>query len=143
MALTVIQRPRQELFSSANPTPYDNPFYISTWNASALPIVYKLESDLFPTNYVDGVDTFNSITNYNGYAQFNLIGTYNTYSVGDFIKITNSLNATYNGIWQITFITDANSYVINTRFIGDSLGDVQKYYQNYPADGLLNYRKGE
>ena len=133
MALTVIQRPRHELYSEVNPTPYDSPYYVSTWNASALPIVYKLESDLFPTNYVDSIDSVESVSNYNGYVVLNLTGTYHEYILGDYVMVTDSENDAYNGIWQIRYIISPFNIVINCKYDDDSTAYVQKYYHNYNA----------
>ena len=90
MALTVTQRPQQEIYNTTSPTPYDSPLFVSYWNASALPLVYKLESDLFPTNNVDIIGTIESVINHNGYAMINLTGSYETYSAGDYVTITDS-----------------------------------------------------
>lgn len=133
MALTVTQRPQQEIYNTPNPTPYDTPLFVSYWNASALPLVYKLESDLFPTNNVDIIGTIESVINYNGYAMINLTGSYETYSTGDYVTITDSSVEEYNGIWQIRFVSDANTYAINSIYQGDATGFVQKYYKNYNA----------
>lgn len=133
MALTVTQRPQAEIYSSTNPDPYEPPLFVSYWNASALPLVYKLESDLFPTNSVDAIDSIGSVENYNGFALINLTGVYSTYELGDYIVITDSSVEAYNGIFQIRYVSDANSYAINSIYQGDATAFAQKYYKNYNA----------
>ena len=61
MALTVISRPSKDIDSIT-----------STWNAVNLPIQYKFNSDLFPTNTVDAIEAATPINN-RGFLQLDIL----------------------------------------------------------------------
>jgi hypothetical protein len=104
--------------------------YTSRWNAGGgdLPLIYKLESDTFPTNSVDATDTVTSVTNSNGYAQLNLSGTYETYTVGQYLTVATT---NYTGVFRIRAITSSTQIVIDTTFIVTDTGTIQLYYIGY------------
>jgi hypothetical protein len=104
--------------------------YTSRWNAGGgdLPLIYKLESDTFPTNSVDATDTVTSVTNSNGYAQLNLSGTYETYAVGRYLTVATT---NYIGVFRIRSITSSTQIVIDTAFIVTDTGTIQLYYIGY------------
>jgi hypothetical protein len=111
-------------------TPFD--VYDSKWVCAHLPIQYALESDLFPDNLVDNIDTIISITQDEfGFAVVELAGTYETYQEKLAVKITNSGISGYNGVWRIREVTYPDVLVLDMPFLGDATAELQKYYANY------------
>lgn len=103
------------------------------WNAVHNLIMYRLGSDLWPTNSVDTIRTISSIANDNGYVQLTLSGALKaTVNDLEFVKIVGA-NA---GVYQIltaystSIVTINYPYVTGLTFPGST---VQFYYNNYHA----------
>lgn len=104
------------------------------WNAVHLPIVFKLKSDLWPTNSVDTARTVSSFANDNGFVKLTLSGALlSSLSELEFVKITGIQEA---GVYQIitwystSVVTISLPYYTSLAFGGAS---VQYYYNNYRA----------
>lgn len=126
MALTVTTRPSKNILDSSGST-----YLTSRWNSAHLPIIYKLNSNLFPTNSSDGTDCFTSVYGTNGYATFELCINYEPYQELEYVQITNSSVESYNGIWQIRDFIDGNTLVLDLAYDTTATGNIQKYYNNY------------
>lgn len=105
------------------------------YNASELPIIYRLLSDLWPVNSVDTARTVSSVANDGGYVKLTLSGD---------IKATGSANelefvivtGANEGIYQIINYTSDTVFTINMPYTGGvsfSGSTVQYYYNNYHA----------
>lgn len=104
-----------------------------SWNAVHLPIVYKLTSNLWPTNTSDTSRTVSSHSNDNGYTRLTLSGAI-TASVTEleFIKITGNQAGVYQILswWSTSQVTINLAYNANYTWSG---GTVIYYYNNYHA----------
>lgn len=129
MALTVTQRPEEDLYVEENPTAYDTPYFTSRWNAANLPLVYKISNTKFPVNSEDAIESILTIETNTGFAQLNLSATTYTFLAKGTVKITNTTN--YNGVWSIRSVIDANTIVIDAPFVASETGNVQNYFNNY------------
>lgn len=102
------------------------------WNCVHLPIVYKLQSTLWPTNSVDSILTVSSYANDGGYVKLTLSGTITaTVTELEFLKVT------YGGssyIYQILTWYSNSVVTINLAYLGGyGFTAVQYYYNNYHA----------
>lgn len=104
-----------------------------SWNAVHLPIVYKLQSTLWPTNSVDSARTVSSYANDNGYVKLTLSGTLTaTVTELEFVKVTFTGGTT--GIYQILTWYSGSVVTINLAYTGGiTFTSVQYYYNNYHA----------
>lgn len=103
------------------------------WNAVHLPIVYKLSSDLWPTNSVDTARTVSSYSNDFGYIKLTLSGAI-TASVTEleFVKVV--LTGGVTNIYQILTWYSTSVVTINMPYIGGlTFTSIQYYYNNYHA----------
>ncbi len=103
------------------------------WNALHLPIVYKLQSTLWPTNSVDTVRTVSSYSNDNGYVKLTLSGDIKTdVTELEFVKVifTGGTSEVYQILswWSNSIVTISLPYTGGLTFVS-----VQYYYQNYHA----------
>lgn len=103
------------------------------WNAVHLPIVYKLSSDLWPTNNVDTSRTVSSYSNDFGYTKLTLSGNLtSTVTELEFVKVTFTGGTT--GIYQILTWYSNSVVTINLAYAGGyTFTSVQYYYNNYHA----------
>lgn len=103
------------------------------WHAVHLPIVYKLQSTLWPTNSVDTFRTVTSYANDNGYVKLTLSGTLtSTVTELEFVKIV-FVGGT-SAIYQILTWYSNSVVTINLAYIGGiTFTSVQYYYNNYHA----------
>lgn len=108
-------------------------FSAGSWNAVHLPIVYRLQSTLWPTNSVDTARTVSSYANDNGYVKLTLSGTLTaTVTELEFVKVTFTGGTT--GIYQILTWYSNSIVTINLAYIGGiTFTSVQYYYNNYHA----------
>lgn len=107
-------------------------YYTSKWVAcNPLPVQYKLTSDLFPINSVDGIESIISVANNGGYAELTLGSSYEVYQEKEYIKISDSTQTSYNGVWQILSIDIYGKITIDAPFVSTSTGELQRYYNNY------------
>lgn len=105
----------------------------AVWAAVHLPIVYKLQSTLWPTNSVDTARTVSSYANDSGYVKLTLSGAITaTVTELEFVKITFTGGTT--GIYQILTWYSNSIVTINLAYIGGiTFTSVQYYYNNYHA----------
>lgn len=121
---------------AGNTDPSSSFFYKSLntdkWNAVHSPIIYKLKSDLWPTNTVTASRTVSSFASDGGYTQLTLSGSIGDAEELEWVKVTST--ASLDGIYQIingntsTIFTIDLPYNSSNTFAG---GTVQKYYMNY------------
>ena len=104
------------------------------WNAVHLPIVYRLQSTLWPTNSVDTARTVSSFANDNGFVKLTLSGALlSSLSELEFVKITGIGEA---GVYQILTWYSTSVVTINMPYYSNlSFGpaSVIYYYNNYRA----------
>ena len=123
--LQVLQRPNKTITQGG--ASFD-----SYWVAGHNPIVYKLESDLFPNNTQDITTNYSSVINSGGYAAFDFSTTFYTYLVlGDYVKVTGSV---YNGVYRVRGFVANDIPILNVGFISTDSGSAEKYYTNYVVD---------
>jgi len=103
------------------------------WSAVHLPIVYKLQSTIWPTNGVDTARTVSSYSNDFGYCKLTLSGDItSTVTELEFVKITFTGGTT--GIYQILTWYSNSIVTINLAYTGGiTFTSVQYYYNNYHA----------
>lgn len=130
MALTVLSRPQKALTVNNPPEVYEESYYTSRWNASELPMQYQIESDLYPNNIVDSVDSFSSVDNDGGYARFELSGSYEIYLKLEYVEVISSSVSSYIGIWKIRKVF-AEYITLDVAFDSDATGTLQRTYRNY------------
>lgn len=104
------------------------------YSAVHLPIVYKITSNLWPTNSVDPPQIVSSSSNSFGYTKLNLAGDIKTTGTAaelDFVLL--AVNGV-NGIYQIIQYISDTQFVIDLTFLGTNVfGNCQFYYNNYHA----------
>lgn len=103
------------------------------WNAVHLPIIYKLQSTLWPTNSVDTSRTVSSYANDNGYVKLTLSGALKSdVTELEFVKVTYPDGT--SSIYQIIAWYSTSIVTINLVYIGGiTFTSVQYYYNNYHA----------
>lgn len=103
------------------------------WNAVHLPIIYKLSSNLWPTNSVDTARNVSSYANDNGYVKLTLSGAIKSdVTELEFVKVT-YVGGDY-AIYQILSWYSTSIVTINLPYVlGITFSSVQYYYNNYHA----------
>lgn len=106
------------------------------WSCVHLPIVYKLSNTRWPTNSVDTARTISSISDDNGYVNLNLSGSLGTFEDLSFIKISNSPDSDFDGVYQIIDKLSTSDVTINLSYSsvtasGITGATIQLYYSNY------------
>lgn len=100
-----------------------------------LPMVYKIQSNLWPINGADTARTVSSFTNYNGYTYLTLSGTLHTGStVLESVTIVGTTDL--DGVYRILNWISPSNIVIDLAYSSSnsfSGGTVQYYYMNYHA----------
>jgi len=104
------------------------------WSSVHLPIIYKLQSNLWPINTVDTIGFFPTIANDNGYCRVtysvNLKGNINEL---EYVKVLFNDGVT-TGIYQIIKVYTNQSFTINAPIgITSAFITTQYYYNNYHA----------
>jgi len=100
------------------------------WSCVHLPIIYRLQSNKWPTNSVDTIRTVSSTANEFGFTELSLSGAINSVA-GDTIKVTVNSVA---GLYKIIAYTSSSQFVINLDYdAGNTFGNVQDYANNYHA----------
>ncbi len=117
---------------ACEPNPYVSAAY-SRWVAAWNPVPYRANSNKWPINIFDPVETVSSITDQNGKATVNIASTVMAYQKGESITLSGMSSAYYNGVFQITKVISTTSLVIRLAYNGTATGSIQKYYQNYNA----------
>lgn len=120
-------------------------YYVSVrthgWNAVHLPIIYKLKSDIWPTNSADTARSITTFSNYNGYTYIVASGDIKatgTASNLEQVILSGCTNAgvSIDGIYKIVQWFSDTNFVINLAYSGSNVlssGTVQYYYLNYCA----------
>lgn len=108
---------------------------LHAWSCVHLPIVYRLSSNLWPTNSVDTARTVSSFTDDNGYINLNLSGALkgSVYDM-DWVKISGATNEDLNGVFQIKDAVSTSDVTIDLVYSAAysfSGATVQYYYKNY------------
>ena len=105
---------------------------LSSWNAIGgdLPVRYKIQSDLYPTNTVDTVYSITSAASFFGDTVFTTSASHG-YVKGDYVTISDSTVEEYNGIHRITDVISVTSFSISVLFSGTSTANAIKYYNLY------------
>lgn len=108
----------------------------TSWVCVHLPVIYKLQSNIWPINGADTARTVTSFSNYNGYTALNLSGDIKATGTASaleqvIIDGTSSLDGTYK---ILNWFSDS-SIVINLAYSASHSfgGTVQYYYFNYHA----------
>lgn len=102
-----------------------------------LPIVYELSNTRWPVNSIDTARTVSVISDDNGYVNLSLSGSLGTFEDLSFIKITNTLNSTYDGVYQILDKISTSNITINLSYSNATAvaiypsASAQLYYSNY------------
>lgn len=129
-------------YATASFTPYTRAITLSYWVSSLshgwqcahLPIVYKLSSNLWPTNSVSTKRTVSSFSNDNGYVNLNLSGNLDAFNEPSYIEIRGAATESVNGFYQVTDkvslsdITITLAYDSTYSFTGAQVG---LYTNNY------------
>jgi len=107
--------------------------FSSRWKCAWLPILWEIQSDLFPTNSVDVALIITSVAdNGEGLAEFTCTANH-LLSRFDWVNVTSSTVADYEGIEQIVEVSAGNIFTLNIPFNGTATGSAIKYYNNYHA----------
>ncbi len=107
--------------------------FTSRWKCAWLPIIWRIQSDLFPVNSVDVGLTINSVADDgNGLAEFTTSANHLLLRF-DWVNVTSSTVADYKGIEQIVEVSAANKFTLNIAFSATATGSATKYYNNYHA----------
>lgn len=113
-------------------------YYVSVdtghgWSAVHLPIVYKLQSTLWPTNSVDTVRTVSSYEDDNGYIKITASGVIEaSITELEFVKIT--YNNGTSVIAQVIGWYSSSIVTVNLPYTGGiTFSTIQYYYNNYHA----------
>jgi hypothetical protein len=102
------------------------------WNAVHLPIVYKLQSNRWPTNSVDAVRSVSSYENDNGYIKLTLSASLTTVTELEFVKVI--FGDGTSSIHQIITWFSNSVFTINMAYAGGiTFVSAQYYYNNYHA----------
>jgi hypothetical protein len=103
------------------------------WSCVHLPIVYKLQSTLWPTNSVDTARTVSSYEDDNGYTKLTLSGNLtSTVTELEFVKVT--YNDGTSAVYQILTWYSNSIVTISLAYQGGiTFTSVQYYYNNYHA----------
>jgi len=106
------------------------------WNCVHLPIVYKLKSDIWPTNTSDTARTITTFSNYNGYTYINASGDIKTTGTASALEQVILSGTSVDGIYKIIQWFSDTNFVINLSYSAGNVlssGTVQYYYFNYNA----------
>jgi len=107
--------------------------FSSRWKCAWLPILWEIQSDLFPTNSVDVALTITSVAdNGEGLAEFTCTANH-LLSRFDWVNVTSATVASYEGIEQIVEVSAGNIFTLNIPAAGTATGSAIKYYNNYHA----------
>lgn len=108
------------------------PLVESRWVTAHLPVQFRIESDRFPTNRIDDIDSVTSVEEGSGgFALFNLAGTYEIYEIGEYVQISDATIGGYNGVWRIVDTTYSDMLLLEVGFLGTATAALQRYYRNY------------
>lgn len=101
------------------------------------PLVYKIQSNLWPVNGADTARTVSSFSNYNGYTALNLSGDIKATGTASALEeVVISGSASLDGVYKILNWFSDTSIVIDLPYSSSnsfSGGTIQYYYFNYHA----------
>lgn len=106
------------------------------WNCVHLPIIYKLKSDVWPTNGVDSAKTITTFSNYNGYTYIVANGDIKVTGTASSLEQVILAGTSVNGVYKILQWFSDTNFVIDLAYSGSNVlssGTVQYYYYNYNA----------
>lgn len=108
--------------------------YNHKWNCIHLPIIYGLQSTLWPSNTVDTSRTVSSFANDSNYAKLTCSGSLGTFNALQYVKISGANSSAVNGSWQI--LTKSSTSIITINLPYDATydftnGTIILYYNNY------------
>jgi len=106
------------------------------WNCVHLPIVYKLKSDIWPTNGSDIARSITTFSNYNGYTYINASGDIKTTGTASAFEQVILSGTSVDGVYKIIQWFSDTNFVINLPYSAGNVlssGTVQYYYFNYCA----------
>jgi len=107
--------------------------FSSRWKCAWLPILWKVQSDLFPTNSVDAALAITSVAdNGEGLAEFTCSANHLLLRF-DWVNVTSATVTDYEGIQQIVEVSAGNIFTLNIPFSATATGSAKKYYNNYHA----------
>jgi hypothetical protein len=107
-----------------------------TWNCVHLPIIYKLKSDIWPTNGADTARTITTFSNYNGYTYIVLSGDIKATGTASALEQVILSGTSVDGTYQILNWFSETNLVIDLPYSGSNVlssGTAQYYYWNYHA----------
>lgn len=115
---------------------YYKSIYTHGWSCVHLPIVYKLQSDAWPTNGLDTAQTITTFSNYNGYTYIVASGDIKTTGTASALEQVILSGTSVDGVYQIiNWFSDTN-FVIDLAYSAANVllsGTVEYYYYNYHA----------
>jgi len=107
--------------------------FSSRWKCAWLPILWEIQSDLFPTNSVDVALIITSVANNGeGLAEFTFTANH-LLKRFDWVNVTSATVPAYEGINQLIEVPAANKLTLNIPFSATATGSAIKYYNNYHA----------
>lgn len=111
---------------------FNFPITESKWVTAHLPVQFRIESERFPVNTIDDIDSVASVEEGDGgLALFILAGTYEDYEVGEYVKISNATIGGYDGVFRIVEALYPTELLLEVSFLGNATADLQRYYRNY------------
>lgn len=126
----------QAFISSVGTITYYKSQLTHNWNCVHLPIVYKLKSDIWPTNGSDTARSITTFSNYNGYTYINASGDIKTTGTASAFEQVILSGTSVNGVYKILQWFSDTNFVINLPYSAGNVlssGTVQYYYFNYCA----------
>ena len=107
--------------------------FTSRWKCAWLPIIWRMQSDLFPVNSVDVELTIDSVADDgNGLTEFTTSANHLLLKF-DWVNVTSSTVEGYEGIGQIIAVSSGTEFTLNIEFSATATGTAKKYYNNYHA----------
>lgn len=106
------------------------------WNCVHLPIVYKLQSNIWPVNGADTARNINTFTNYNGYTYIVASGDIKATGTASSLEQVILTGTSVDGVYKILQWFSDTNFVINLAYSAGNVlssGTVQYYYYNYAA----------
>lgn len=106
------------------------------WNSVHLPIIYKLKSDIWPTNGADTARSITTFSNSNGFTYIRASGDIKTTGVASSLEKVVLSGTSVDGIYNILQWFSDTNFVIDLPYSAGNVlssGTVQYYYFNYHA----------
>lgn len=106
------------------------------WNSVHLPMVYKLQSTVWPVNGVDTARTITTFSNQNGYTYIVASGDIKSSGTASALEEVVLSGTSVDGVYKIINWYSDTNFVINLPYSAGNVlssGTVQYYYLNYHA----------